>query len=302
MEISVGTDPEFVLTDENGLVLSAIDRVGSKENPTQLFSGGTMFSDNVLLEINVPPVKSLTDFIVGLRQALLDATSYVAPNRLMVKSSLYFPPDECTDLRAGILGCDAEYCAWDIGEDGKAMMVDRPWVSPTNFFRSCGGHVHLGHKNCLENPIGVVRALDLFVGIPSLIIDHDLTSKNRRAIYGGAGYFRPTEYGLEYRTLSNFWLASPELAAVIYRLARLAVANSDLGVEDINIREIINRQSKHEALTVWEEIVRELLKHENSRLLIETIERLYNQSQTPDFYQTWNIDDYRVPAAAATGN
>jgi hypothetical protein len=66
--------------------------------------------------------------------------------------------------------------------------------------------------------------MDLFVGLPSLFIDHDPTSAARRKLYGKAGSHRPKEdYGVEYRATSNFWLASPRLARVIYRLSDFTV-------------------------------------------------------------------------------
>jgi len=67
--------------------------------------------------------------------------------------------------------------------------------------RSAGGHIHV--ETSLDKA-AVIRAMDLFLGVPSLILD----SKGgmRRQLYGKAGAYRPKSYGVEYRTLSNFWI------------------------------------------------------------------------------------------------
>lgn len=49
--------------------------------------------------------------------------------------------------------------------------------------------------------------MDLHLGVPSLVLDKDT---ERRKLYGKAGAFRPKPYGVEYRTLSNFWIWSEE--------------------------------------------------------------------------------------------
>ena len=45
--------------------------------------------------------------------------------------------------------------------------------------------------------------MDYTLGLDSLLLDSDT---RRRSMYGRAGSFRFKEYGIEYRTLSNFWI------------------------------------------------------------------------------------------------
>ena len=63
--------------------------------------------------------------------------------------------------------------------------------------------------------------LDMYLGLPSLIWDRDT---KRRSLYGDFGAFRPKPYGLEYRVLSNAWLAHTRTIGFVYRSARMAMA------------------------------------------------------------------------------
>lgn len=54
----------------------------------------------------------------------------------------------------------------------------------------------------------MIRTLDLFLGVPSILIDKD---DRRRELYGKAGCFRFTAYGLEYRVMSGYFIDTPEL-------------------------------------------------------------------------------------------
>ncbi len=66
--------------------------------------------------------------------------------------------------------------------------------------------------------------LDIFMGIPSVLLDNDATSNQRRSLYGQSGSHRPKDYGVEYRALGNFWVASPAHVALMYELCDLAVS------------------------------------------------------------------------------
>lgn len=45
----------------------------------------------------------------------------------------------------------------------------------------------------------------MYLGVPSVLKDNDT---KRRSLYGKAGCFRLTPYGLEYRVLSSYFLSS----------------------------------------------------------------------------------------------
>jgi hypothetical protein len=80
-----------------------------------------------------------------------------------------------------------------------------------------------GVSKALINPLDTVKMLDLFVGIPAVLIEQGQTPRLRRRMYGKAGSFRYTPYGLEYRVLSNFWMAAPQLMSLFMGLSRFAI-------------------------------------------------------------------------------
>jgi hypothetical protein len=95
--------------------------------------------------------------------------------------------------------------------------------------RSAGGHIHLGSngssqiKKALQNVEEMVYMLDIIVGNTCVLFDRNPNNVERRKVYGRAGEYRTKDYGLEYRTLSNFWLQSYPLMSLVTGLARMAV-------------------------------------------------------------------------------
>jgi len=75
----------------------------------------------------------------------------------------------------------------------------------------------------LRKPLQTVKFIDLFTAIPSVLLDPGEGGKARRELYGKAGSFRYTPYGLEYRTLSNYWMADIALFALVTGLSRFAI-------------------------------------------------------------------------------
>ena len=73
------------------------------------------------------------------------------------------------------------------------------------------------------------------------------TDDQRRQLYGKAGAFREQPHGVEYRTLSNFWIFSKDLISEVYDRIQAAInhplieTNSEEGKL---IQQIINTNDK----------------------------------------------------------
>lgn len=232
-KIMLGSDPEFMLVDRNGSLKSAIGIVdGTKEHKINLGNGHYMFFDNVLVEVNIKPAANAQEVVINFQDCLKRLSKSVYPYQLRIQSSAKYPTAECQAPEAKVFGCEPEYDAYGLSQ------VIAPTCTDT--FRSAGGHIHLGYAKEVYpllapvvnddrmdrdwGRVWVVRMMDLFVGIPSLFIDHDPTSAARRKLYGNAGTHRPKEeYGVEYRATSNFWLRSPKTVQLIYGLSQFVV-------------------------------------------------------------------------------
>jgi len=71
--------------------------------------------------------------------------------------------------------------------------------------RFAAGHIHVGYDTSTVPPDIMAKFLDLSLGLSTLHLDKQGA---RRQFYGVPGLFRAKPYGVEYRTLSNFWLRS----------------------------------------------------------------------------------------------
>jgi hypothetical protein len=120
---------------------------------------------------------------------------------------------------ARVLGCQPSLNIYD-----ERASINVP---PNYPYRSAGGHVHVGYKgqlSCtLPDPKEIIQVMDILVGNTCVLIDRDPNAALRREVYGRAGEYRLPLYGVEYRTLSNFWLQAHQLWSLVGGLTKLSV-------------------------------------------------------------------------------
>lgn len=215
-EVLRGADPELFLVDLQGNPVTSIGKVGgSKQFPRSLGNGYALQEDNVAVEFNIPPANNLKQFQASIQYTLgfLREEMKTKGLELKIVPTLEFTINDLMHPQAQELGCEPDYNAW-IDE-----VNPRPQAPET--LRSSGGHLHIGYaKPNKKTSLKLIKAHDLFCGVASVLYDSDT---KRREIYGKAGAHRIKDYGVEYRTLSNFWIASEELMEWVYNQSEKAV-------------------------------------------------------------------------------
>jgi hypothetical protein len=220
-EFTIGTDPEMFASKGKRWV-SAIPLIkGTKENPDPLPNGGTVSHDNVAVEFTIEPAQSKKEFVQNIGDALQDVKDFLPKEvSLNIVPSAVFGRRELKHKKAKQFGCSPDYNAYTRQKN----IV--PQGAEKRKLRTCGGHIHVGFVEGTENkvlqiPIGkahLIKMMDLFHGIFSTVLDFSPEAVKRRTLYGKPGCYRDTDYGVEYRTLSNYWLKSPQLVKLIYHL------------------------------------------------------------------------------------
>lgn len=224
---TIGTDPELMLT-KNGRYVSAIPYTnGTKDSPELLPSGGSVSYDNVNLEFNTLPALTHPEFIWNVGTVLKDLKAYLPDDvKMAFVSSANFPRKELKHKDAKEFGCSPDYNAWS----GTVNRMPRKAARST--FRSAGAHIHVrhikesGHFGFLLHEMGKQRtvfAMDITLGMASTVLDYNEASIARKKLYGKAGCYRATEGGVEYRTLSNYWIKSPNLVHLMHLLTDFAL-------------------------------------------------------------------------------
>jgi len=233
--LTFGADPEFFIEDvSSGDVVSAIDVLKvDKYDPIRLDEHTNLYYDNTMGEFTVRPATSKEDFIKSIGSSLSLINDYLIKEsegrfKIKIKASHEFDPRFMEHPEANKIGCNPEYDAWDVCQ-----------IIPPDFSgarRSAGGHFAIARAdqdrkkslplNDFDSVITLVKLLDYFVAVPFVLVDNDTTSLQRKTLYGrnlGAHRPKPEYPGLEYRLLSNYWISSPKLVALIYDLATEAV-------------------------------------------------------------------------------
>jgi len=259
---TLGTDPEFMLADRTGNVVSAIPVLGrDKYDPIVLSDEGVkVYYDNTMIETNTVPADSKDSFIANIRDTFERIHGVIGNDfSVLAVPSNYFTEDECLHPDAMVAGCSPEFCAYA----GEACYP--PEFEDT--FRSAGGHIHIGRTDfakygedeaeengefllAVDSKRNAIKLMDIFVGCPLTLLDNSAASIERKRLYGKAGRFRPTDYGVEYRTPSNFWLSSPKTAELIWDLTMLALeAGKANSVESADFDRAFNAINNNDAET-----------------------------------------------------
>lgn len=262
-QFSMGTDPEFMLFDKKrNKIVSAIPVVeNNKYEPIDLGDGYRFYHDNVNVESTVPPSNSPKELVDTMRGLFKRLQEKLPDFSLNTQASHNFEENECEHPDAKEFGCNPELDVYL--ED----QVQPPEGGHT--FRSAGGHIHLGNNNFnaahkkdrkgylleFEDKAEAIKLMDIFVGLPLVLMDNDPTSSARKKLYGKAGRFRVTPYGVEYRTPSPYWLTSPRIAETVANLTffvlnlgadgkgKEAIAKMDMAL----VVNAINENNKEEA-------------------------------------------------------
>lgn len=223
----LGSDPEVFLfnpkTNEHVSVIGLIK--ADKHNPLQIKDmpqGFTLQEDNVALEYGIPPAATEDEFVSHIQQVMDKSREWLVvdgqPLTFSKLSCIIFPKEQMKHPLAYVFGCEPDYNAWTQSVNAKPK-------PPHKYMRSAGGHIHVETN---QNPLDVVKKMDLFLSIPAVFMDQGV---ERKQLYGQAGAHRPKPYGVEYRTLSNFWIFDEKLIRWAWRNTERAL-KSNINLDD----------------------------------------------------------------------
>ena len=214
----LGADPEFFVIDENYQVVNASEVIPySKKRPLEI-SCCKIYYDNILVEINPNPAKTEDQFLHNILSSFNEVLLRIKPYRLSLQSFADIDITKIKNKNVFEIGCNPDLNAYKMSYNRVPRKLYK-----TSGFRASGGHIHIGGypDDAINDPFLkpiFVYMLDLFLGVPSVIMDCSVDSYKRRKIYGKAGSYRPKSYGIEYRVLSPFWLQSSNTIRLIYRI------------------------------------------------------------------------------------
>lgn len=215
--VTIGADPElFIINKTTGKVVSSIGLIpGVKGDPyvaEDMPKGFGLETDNILAEFNIPPVKDCASFITNIHYMhdyIRKFVQNINPDYdIKCSASEIVDKDQLQSEQANEFFCDPDFNAYTEEENPKPAV-------PKDGTRSCGFHLHWGYdNNNVDDSLRIVKLCDAFIVVPSIILD---TDTRRRKIYGKAGSFRLTPYGVEVRALSSYMQSTPELLEFVWR-------------------------------------------------------------------------------------
>lgn len=215
---TIGSDPEFFIFKDGKAFPAVKFTSGSKDKPEIIKEGFALQKDNLLIEGNIPPCRSKSEFVESITflKDYIRSRIELEGFELVCADSAKFMPRFLRIPEAFEFGCEPYKLAWG---RGMRHADDLSRISE----RVAGFHIHIGYNSNMKVPSNdvkqlVVRAFDLFVTMPSRKIHFD---EIRSTYYGKLGSYREKAYGVECRSLGGYFLNDKYLEWVWDQLIKM---------------------------------------------------------------------------------
>lgn len=208
----IGGDHEVFLRDKKTKEVVTAEGIikGTKENPFN-FDEKDPFActslDCVLAEYNIAPAKTKSEYYNAIQKALKHIEKNIPKNLEIAALPAARLEDKYLQSETSQkFGCSMDYNCWNNQPNDIPI--------PDGNLRSAGFHITLGYDEPNEFVnLMWVKAMDLYTSIPSVIQEPD---NERKKLYGKAGAFRHTPFGVEARSLSNYVLNDKKYIDWVY--------------------------------------------------------------------------------------
>lgn len=315
--IMLGGDPEFFLKDKDGIIGSELfipqngmklitDRTKELPNSANVRCENTFVKrDGVQVELNLSP-QTCRGYLAN-EIANCFYTLYKSLENINISEEAVV---KIKKKRLDALSEDSRKFGCAPSNNAYSKKENKIKVNPSKYLtRSAGGHIHFGQitspikntrikilktdkygygeytiENMQKDAEEIVMFLDTILATICVLIDRDPLATKRREVYGKAGDYRLPKHGIEYRTLSNFWLKHYFLFSLVFGLARTTIEIflndwSYYIVKDLlgkfDFQEIINNNDFNKAYKVWEilkkEIFSKIYTHDHFSIDSQTI-------------------------------
>lgn len=235
--VMFGCDPEFFF-EKNGQIIGSEKIIDIKKGFGTGQKGKSKYIvDGVQAELNPEPNACRASLANEISKCFRDLHAKISADKSLsinFKPTVKITKEELMSLdeKSRTFGCAPSK---NINKKSKNSVHLRD--PKTYMYRSAGGHIHIGAvengayhpggnttKFVLREPARLIAIMDIIVGNTCVLIDRDPSNKERRKVYGKAGEYRTPPHGVEYRTLSNFWLRSYPLMSFVMNLSRMSVS------------------------------------------------------------------------------
>lgn len=216
--LTSGADPEVFAVGGDGRVLPAFEFLGPKDK------GVLEYWDGYQAEFSPHAESCLQSLGYRIHECLsrmrLQLLAKDPKAKLTTLNTFDIPMErlEKDDPKFVKFGCSPSLSAYP-DEINRVVEID-PFTYQT---RCAGGHLHFGGAYARKDQADTVQWLDKTLGVISVALFRFWDTPQRRESYGRAGEYRTPPHGLEYRVLSNAWLASPTLYFFVFELARTII-------------------------------------------------------------------------------